>query len=143
MSLRIGPADLERIRRHGEGTFPHECCGLLLGRWSSDEREVVKLQALDNEREDSRHNRFLITPETILRADRAARAEGLDVIGFYHSHPDAPAQPSDYDREHAWPSYSYVIVSIQKGQAAELTSWTLAEERTHFNPETIVTTTEV
>lgn len=143
MSLQIGPADLERIRRHGEGTFPHECCGLLLGHWSAERRQVVRLQALDNEREDSRHNRFLITPETILRADRAARAEGLDVIGFYHSHPDAPARPSDYDREHAWPSYSYVIVSIQKGQAAELTSWTLAEERTHFNPETIVSTTEV
>lgn len=142
MSLHISAADLQEIRRHGESTFPHECCGILLGRWTRERREVVRLEALDNERPDSRHNRFLITPETILRADRAARADGLDVIGFYHSHPDAPARPSEYDREQAWPSYSYVIVSIQAGVAAEVTSWTLAEDRSHFDPDTIVTPAE-
>lgn len=143
MSCRIRTGDLDTIRRHGEGTYPHECCGVIIGRFDADGSTVVRLEPADNERDDSRHNRFLITPETLLRADRAARADGLDVIGFYHSHPDAPARPSEFDREHAWPTYVYIIVGVAGGTAGDVTAWTLATERTHFNPEPLETTAEV
>lgn len=140
MSLRIRPADLTTIRRHGEATYPEECCGLLLGTHTTEWNVVAEVRPLDNERDDSRHNRFLITPETMLKADRAARERGLDVVGFYHSHPDATAVPSEFDREHAWPTYSYIIVSVREGAAVELKSWTLADDRARFHPETIEAT---
>lgn len=140
MILRVRPTDLQAIRRHGEAAFPHECCGLLLGTYNPNQKVVHEIQPLENEREDSRHNRFLITPETILRSDRTARARGLDVVGFYHSHPNAPAVPSEFDREHAWPTYSYIIVSISDGTAAELLSWTLEDDRSRFGPETLEVT---
>ncbi len=92
----------------------------------------------DNDREeDAQRNRFLITPEAYLRGDKAARAQGLDVIGFYHSHPNAPARPSQYDLDHAWPFYSYVIVSVQDRAAADITSWRLQDDRAAFDPEEI------
>jgi proteasome lid subunit RPN8/RPN11 len=138
--VQVRPTDLEAIRRHGEETWPHECCGLLLGRVEADGRtkRVSAVEKLVNEREDSRHNRFLIAPETFLAADRSARRRGLEILGFYHSHPGAPAVPSEFDREHAWPFYSYIIVSVIDGSARELHSWTLAEDRTHFDAEPIV-----
>ncbi|TPW17453.1 MAG: Mov34/MPN/PAD-1 [bacterium] len=140
--LFIRPADLEAIRRHGEDGYPDECCGLLLGRVEAPGgarvKAVTSVQRLENERDDSRHNRFLITPEAFLAADRAARRQGIDILGFYHSHPNAPAVPSEFDREHAWPFYSYVIVSVVDGNARELHSWVLAEDRTHYDAEPIV-----
>lgn len=142
MNLRVRDADLQSIRAHGASTYPHECCGLLIGQYHPSGKTVLEVHPLDNERADSRHNRFLISPETILRADRDARARGLDVVGFYHSHPDAPAIPSEFDREQAWPTYSYVIVAIEAGRATDLRSWTLDDDRGHFNPE-ILDTLEV
>lgn len=133
---------LETIRRHGEDAYPNECCGLLLGTLETGREAPAKIiravEPLDNERADSRHNRFLITPETFLRADRAARARGLDILGFYHSHPDHPAVPSEFDREHAWPVYSYIIVSVANGVSRDLNSWVLAPDRERFESEPIV-----
>ena len=143
MSLHLRSEDVKRIREHGEATFPHECCGLLLGRLLPAGKTVERIEALRNEREESRHNRFLIAPETLLKAERAARAGGLDIVGFYHSHPDHPARPSECDREHAWPTYSYVIVSVLAGAGDEVTSWTLAEDRSRFEAEEIVIALEV
>jgi proteasome lid subunit RPN8/RPN11 len=141
-TIHLRGVDLESIRRHAEETYPHECCGLLLGTLDATLDPPARLarlvEALDNEREESRHNRFLITPETMLRADRSARARGLEILGFYHSHPDAPAEPSEYDREHAWPFYSYIIVSVVQGQAGDLRSWRLTEDRGRFDAETVV-----
>jgi proteasome lid subunit RPN8/RPN11 len=138
--LLLRPSDLEIIRRHGEEAFPHECCGLLLGHVEPGNRAkvVTSVERLLNEHEDSRHNRFLITPETFLAADRSARRRGLDILGFYHSHPNAPAVPSEFDREHAWPFYSYIIVSVVDGAARELDSWRLSEDRTRFDAEPVV-----
>jgi len=133
----------EGIRRHGAETFPHECCGALLGRDPAFEaspsgiREVVELFRLVNRREDSPRNRFAVTPEDVLDAEKAARGHGLDVIGWYHSHPDHPARPSQFDREHAWPWYSYVIVSVMAGTPAEMTSWRLNDDRQDYSPEHI------
>jgi proteasome lid subunit RPN8/RPN11 len=133
-----------RIRNHGAETFPHECCGALLGRDSAFDapraepaREVVDLFPLINRRDDSPRNRFAVTAEDVLQAEKAARQHGLDVVGWYHSHPDHPALPSQFDREHAWPWYSYIIVSVMGGTPAEMTSWRLNDDRQDYSPERI------
>jgi proteasome lid subunit RPN8/RPN11 len=90
-----------------------------------------------NRREDSPRNRFFVTAEDANDADKAAQAQGLDLIGWYHSHPDHPARPSEYDREHAWPWYSYIIVSVQNGNPRDMTSWRLQDDRSAFVPEEV------
>jgi proteasome lid subunit RPN8/RPN11 len=132
----------EKVRAHGAEAYPHECCGALLGRDSEFEnqeavREVLDLFPLVNRREDSPRNRFSVTAEDVLDADKAAQAQGLDVVGWYHSHPDHPARPSQYDREHAWPWYSYIIISVQNGAPQDMTSWRLNDDRQEFSPEGI------
>lgn len=140
----------EKIRAHGAETYPHECCGALLGRDSSvlldgvqgtalqsPAREILQLFPLVNRRDDSPRNRFSVTAEDVLAAEKAAREQGLEVVGWYHSHPDHPARPSEYDRDHAWPWYSYVIVSVQNGAPLDMTSWRLNDDRKEFSPEGI------
>ena len=132
----------EKIRSQGAETYPHECCGALLGRDSEiasqdGVREVLDLFPLVNRRDDSPRNRFSVTAEDVLEADRAALQQGLEVIGWYHSHPDHPARPSQYDRDHAWPWYSYIIVSVQNGSPQDMTSWRLNDDRQEFSPEGI------
>jgi proteasome lid subunit RPN8/RPN11 len=124
----------EKIRAHGVETYPHECCGALLGRdtQNGQPRETVEVFPLVNRRDDSPRNRFSVSTRDVLEAEKAAASRGLDVIGWYHSHPDHPARPSEFDREHAWPWYSYIIVSVQKGVARELTSWRLQEDREKY-----------
>jgi len=136
----------EGIRRHGAETYPHECCGALLGRDSSiaqghdaegkaAKREVLRLYPLVNRRDDSPRNRFEVTPRDVMDAEKAAGAQGLEIVGWYHSHPDHPARPSEYDRDHAWPWYSYVIVSVMNGTPQEMTSWRLGDDRQEFSAE--------
>ena len=131
----------EKIRRHGEENYPHECCGALLGRDANSqgrpEREILELYPLVNRREDSPRTRFSVAPGDVMGADRAAEARGLGVVGWYHSHPDHPARPSEYDREHAWPWYSYIIVSVQNGNPRDMTSWRLQDDRSAFVPEEV------
>ena len=141
--LRVSKDLAGKIRGHGAETYPHECCGALLGRdGNSDQaqvqpREILELFPLLNRREDSPHNRFSVAPQDVLSADKTAQALGLEVIGWYHSHPDHPAKPSEYDREHAWPWYSYLIVSVEKGAPRQMTSWRLNEDRAGYSQETI------
>jgi proteasome lid subunit RPN8/RPN11 len=135
--LLVPAGDLETIRRHAEAAYPEECCGFLLGRAGGGATFVERVAAADNERQDSRRNRFLIHPEAVLAAHKEARAAGLDVVGYYHSHPDHPAQPSEFDREHAWPGLSYLIVSVRDGRMAEGRSWRLADDRERFAEEKI------
>jgi len=136
--LRIREELSERIREHGAKTYPHECCGALLGSDGEGGREVVEVLSLENQRSDSPRNRFSITPDDAREAELAARRAGLELIGWYHSHPDAPARPSEYDREHAWPWYSYIIVSVQERVPREMNSWKLADDRSHYDAEEIV-----
>jgi proteasome lid subunit RPN8/RPN11 len=141
--IRMSAELAEEIRRHGAETYPHECCGALLGRDGAGEdgesrgREIVELLRLTNQREDSPQNRFSVAPREVIAADRAAQLRGLEVVGWYHSHPDHPARPSEYDREHAWPWYSYVIVRVENGEAREMTSWRLKENRKEYEEEKI------
>jgi proteasome lid subunit RPN8/RPN11 len=129
------------IKTAGEGAYPNECCGILIGEIDSEGTKTVKrTEAVNNSREGGeKYHRFLITPEDVFRAEKTARAAGLELIGFYHSHPDHPASPSEYDRDNALPFYSYVIVSVEKGRAKELASWELTADRTSFLPEKNIT----
>ncbi|HEU5236334.1 MAG TPA: M67 family metallopeptidase [Pyrinomonadaceae bacterium] len=127
------------IRRHGERDYPFECCGLMLGRFEAESKVVVETYPISNAREEeAKRNRFLIRPEELMRGEKAAREKGLDVVGFYHSHPDDRAVPSRYDLEHAWPTYSYIVVSVKNGEAVELRSWEMESDRSRFNPEEIL-----
>jgi len=131
---------ITEIRRHGERDYPFECCGLMLGRFEKEGRKIViETYSISNARaEEAKRNRFLIRPEELMRGEKYAREQGLDVVGFYHSHPDDVAVPSQYDLEHAWPTYSYVVVAVDKGRAADLRSWEMESDRSQFNEEQIV-----
>lgn len=130
---------LNEIREHGIRDYPYECCGLLLGRFGADGKLVKETYPISNAREESaKRNRFLIKPEELLQGEQYARGNDLEVIGFYHSHPDSPAVPSQYDLEHAWPTYSYIIVSVKKEDANDLFSWEQEPDRSRFNREEII-----
>jgi proteasome lid subunit RPN8/RPN11 len=132
--------ELEKnIRTDGETAYPNECCGILLGEINCyGIKNAKRTVAIENSSENSeRYHRFLITIEDMLRAEQIARAAKLDIIGFYHSHPDHPSTPSGYDKDHALPFYSYVIVSVGNGKAQVLTSWELTDDRMDFIQEKI------
>lgn len=135
--LKIREDLLRQIHAHGVETYPHECCGALLGRDGDDSREILDLLPLANRRDDSPRNRFEVTSEDVRLAEKTARDKRLELIGWYHSHPDAPARPSEYDREHAWPWYSYIIVSVQKREPKDTTSWRLRDDRESYDSEAI------
>ena len=138
MAIKVNTQHLDQIRKHGEQTYPHECCGFLLGQREGSTNCVREVYQGENERQESRHNRYLITPEQSKRADEYARSRKLGVIGYYHSHPDHPAAPSGYDLDHScWPGESYIIVSIEKGKAAALNSFT-KPDYTQFEQEEIL-----
>jgi len=135
--LKIREELLRRIQAHGVETYPHECCGALLGRDGDGSREVVDLLPLENRRNDSPRNRFEVTPDDVRLAEKTAGGKHLELLGWYHSHPDAPARPSEFDREHAWPWYSYIIVSVQKREPRDTTSWRLRDDRSAYDSEAI------
>ena len=132
--LNISNELIKRINAHVEEAYPEEGAGFLIG----DEGEVKEILALSNAREDAaRHNRFLITPEDYLKAELKADSLGLSLIGVFHSHPDCPNVPSEYDREWAQPFFSYIITRVDEGKAVSHRSWRLAEDRTQYTEEEI------
>ncbi len=137
MALRITHQQLAAIARQGEMTYPNEGGGLLLGRVDGDGTKVVEeVKPFANQREiEAQHNRILITDAMYREGEAYAESKGLDLIGFFHSHPDHPARPSEFDREHALPWWSYVIVSIQQGRAGDVFSWRLRDDRSQFDQE--------
>ena len=137
--IALGAQQEDEIRRHGEAEYPHECCGLLIGRVDEDgHKRVVEIYLVSNAREeDARHNRSLILPDEYMRGERHARQHGLDVVGNYHSHPDHEAVPSPFDLDHAWPTWSYLIVSVREGQACDLRAWEMRADRSRFDEEEI------
>ena len=144
--IKICPQHLQVIRNHGENTYPEECCGLLLGNWENDgHKVVVEVWETENiwdgngantfseitglgKREASKYRSFTIAPQDMLKAQKYAHERQLAIIGIYHSHPNHPAIPSEFDRAVAWEEYSYVIVSVQDGKARNIRSWILNDE---------------
>lgn len=140
MTLNIPAAILTQIHTHGEQAYPEEGAGLLLGRDQGDGREVVAILPLTNAREPTaRHNRYLIGPQDMLRGEQEAARRGLEVIGVFHSHPDHPDRPSEFDRQWALPWFSYLITSVMNGEAAHSRSWRLTDDRQRFEEEDVRT----
>jgi proteasome lid subunit RPN8/RPN11 len=131
MGLELKPHVDAAIRAHGAETYPNECCGALFGR----DGVVTDTFALPNTTEEGPRTRFLVRPQDYRAAERRASEVRAELLGFYHSHPDHPARPSQYDLDHAWPSFSYVIVSVRAGVSGDMTSWRLREDRSVFDPE--------
>ena len=124
------------IQKAGVEAYPNECCGILFGSEDGDDHIVTSLRPIENAREsDEQYHRFLITAEDMMQAELEARKLGLEIVGFYHSHPDHPARPSDYDREHALPFYSYIILRVAEGRPEQMTSWRLQLSREAFDSE--------
>lgn len=139
--LVIKKTDYESLRRHGEETYPHECCGALLGTFRERDRVVEHIMRCGNTRNDSPKNRYGIDPRELIAIQRQAYEQGLDIVGFYHSHPDHPAQWSATDLAEAhWLTCSYVITSVEKGAARLTNSFVLlgdSEDEKHFEKEEI------
>ena len=142
-SIVISQENLDLIQTEGEAHYPEECCGFLYGTTppftggTKGGREVIEVHPIRNEQGENRARRFLISPEQFRRAEAYANESGFELIGFYHTHPDHPAIPSEFDREHALPFYSYVILSVRMGVAAELSSWQLELDRDGYIEEAV------
>ena len=136
--IALPPAVLEEIRGHGRETYPEECCGALLGETREDIAMVKQAERVLNASREMRERRFQIEPRDYLRLERRAEELGLSLLGFYHSHPDHPAAPSDYDREHALPFLHYLIVAVDAGGSGETTSWVLSVDCGAFQREELL-----
>lgn len=141
LMLRIGSVLLDEVRWQGERAYPAECCGVLVGT-AGKVKEVVRLVPVRNRRTDDPH-RYLIAPDDLRRIEAELRSLRQDVLGCYHSHPDHPAVPSAFDVSEAWPWYSYLIVRVDGGQAADVASWVLDDDRSTMHSEAIDVLSEV
>ncbi len=129
---------IDQIKEHAQKDYPYECCGILLGKFENGEKTVTQVLEIVNEKEDeNKHNRYLIPSSKILETELYAIKNGLDIVGFYHSHPDHSAIPSAFDVEHALPVYSYLIVSVYDAKAIDFTISVLSQDRAKFEKELI------
>jgi proteasome lid subunit RPN8/RPN11 len=138
LPLKIGAGDVGHIHEHAREAYPEECAGALVGMDAGGMKVVVDVWRAENTHEEERSRRFLIEPLKIKEFEERAAERDLDVLGFYHSHPDHPAEPSEYDRDHAWPGWSYVIASVSKDNVEDMRSWVLKDDRSGYEEEPIV-----
>ena len=138
MALKIGAGDMSHIHEHAKDAYPEECAGVLVGMDTGEMKVVVDVWRADNTHEGERERRFLIEPLKIKEFEDTARERDLDILGFYHSHPDEAARPSEYDRDHAWPYYSYIITSVSADKINETNSWLLKDNRSGYDLEQVV-----
>lgn len=136
--IRLSEKIVDEIELHAEQTYPEECCGMMLGFSKDGIHTIEEVIKIDNSQDKNRRRRFFITPEQYRQAEQLARKWKMELLGFYHSHPDHPAAPSVFDTDHALPWFTYVIVSVEHGKAAAMTAWLLNEERTQFMERMIV-----
>ncbi|MDA4117409.1 MAG: M67 family metallopeptidase [Thaumarchaeota archaeon] len=134
MVIKIGRGTLEKVHAHAESTYPEECCGLLI---ANDGKNVVDAVRMRNAFPGTKNDRYHIDPLELFKADREAARKGMAIAGIYHSHPDYPATLSKFDLEHSFPWYSYVVVSVPKGEAKDTRSWLPNENHTDVAEETI------
>lgn len=130
--IKIENRLLNQIKENGEKTYNAECCGAIFGKPENGSFNIIELMEFNNERSDNKERRYLISPVQYMHSEKIASEKKLELLGFYHSHPDHPAIPSQFDTDHAFPNFIYMIVSVQKGKAKDLTSWKLFEDRTGF-----------
>ncbi len=138
MSLKIGAGDLGHIHEHAKATYPEECSGVMVGMSTGGTKIVVDVWRAENTHEDERSRRFLIDLKEYIAFEKRADERDLDILGVYHSHPDHPAEPSEYDRDHAWPGWSYVITSVSGDDINATRSWLLKPDRSGYDEEEIV-----
>lgn len=135
----LAPGLEERIRAHGAEAYPHECCGLLVGVWEEGGRTVVRrVEPARNLNTERAHDRYELDPLDYLRVDREARQAGMEVVGFYHSHPNSPPLPSVTDAERAWSAYTYIILSVADGKPGDMRAWTFDESLGVFDEQAVV-----
>ena len=135
MAISLTDDVVTAIRAHGVETYPNECCGALIGR----DGKISESFALPNTTQEGPRRRFLVRPEDYRAAEARAAEKGCELLGFYHSHPDHPAQPSQYDLDHAWPFFSYVILEVRNAEPRDLRSWRLRDDRSRFDSEELHT----
>ena len=136
--IEMNHTAFHKAKLHAMQTYPEECCGVLLGTDNDTTRHVCDVLEIRNTKDENRTRRYLITPEAYKHAEEYAAKEGVQILGLYHSHPDHPAQPSQFDLDHALPWFSYVIVSVEKGIPAVTRSWLLRDDRSAFDEEELV-----
>ena len=141
-TINITQKIVDSFLSHGEKEYPHECCGFILGQFKDDESFGIEYLPASNVKEENRERRFLIDPLAYQKAEDEADDQGMSIISIVHSHPDHPDKPSDFDRDHAWPGFSYIIISVQKGKASSYRSWQLNDDRKFFIEENITITEE-
>lgn len=146
MTVYLSPALEQQIRDHGARAYNEEACGVLIG---SEDRtkgtqagqvvvDVVSVRSMENTKDQERERRYVIDPLELMKLERELDTSAWDLVGIYHSHPDHPARPSQFDQDHAWPGLSYLILAVSEGSPGELTSWRLSEDRKTFHPEPII-----
>jgi proteasome lid subunit RPN8/RPN11 len=138
LPIKIGAGDVGNIHDHAKETYPEECSGVIVGMDTGEMKVVVGVWRAENTHEEERSRRFLIDPLIYMKLEQQANERDMDVLGIYHSHPDHPAEPSEYDREHAWPNFSYIIASVSSEQVEDMRSWVLKEDRSGYDEEPIV-----
>jgi proteasome lid subunit RPN8/RPN11 len=136
--LKISRQLYDSLRQHGEETYPDECCGVLVGQIDDNTRLVTSIARAGNTRTDSAHNRYNIDPKELIKIQSEGRKRGEDIVGFYHSHPDHPAVPSEYDREHGLPFFHYVVLAVGPESPGEIASYVLSEDRGVFEREELL-----
>lgn len=133
--LRISRSVLEDIQGHMQETYPHECCGLIIGASANGVRQALDSRRCRNLNEERAADRYELDPSDMLRAEQELAGTGRDIVGVYHSHPDHPSRPSEFDRDHAWPGWSYMIGSVMNGQVRSVRSWELDDSAGRFDEE--------
>jgi len=128
---------LKQIQNEASAAYPEECCGILIGDANGTEKKVSRLYVTQNVHSENKERRFKISPDDFKQAEKIAREQNAEIIGFYHSHPDHPAEPSEHDREYAWPWYLYLIVSVNEGQYAAMRGWELRDDREKYDEVTV------
>ena len=139
MPLKIGAGDVGNIHDHAKEAYPEECSGVLVGmRAEGGMKIVADVWRAENVHEEERSRRFLIDPLVYMKFEEQADERDMEIIGVYHSHPDHPAEPSEYDRDHAWPGWSYIIASVSSDGIEAMRSWVLKDDRSGYDEERIV-----
>ena len=138
MAIQLTQKIVQQFQLHGEKDYPHECCGFILGQWTNNGTEALEYVPAENTKDENRERRFLIAPNAYQQVEDEADKKGLAVISIVHSHPDHPDEPSEFDRVHAWPGFSYIIISVAEGVATQFHSWRLEADRSSFIEEKII-----